>query len=250
MGVVNVTPDSFSDGGRYLDAASPIDHGLALAAGGADSSMSAASRPGPAPTPSTPRGAPPDVPVVRAWSRDDRVPVSIDTTKAAVAAAALEAGATIVNDVSGGRADPDMLRLVAEAGAAARDAHAGHAAHDAGRRPLRRRRARGRRRAAGPGRAPTPAGIARRPAARRSGYRFGEDGRSQPGAAPPRSPISRPRRSVPLLVGTSRKSFLGRLRDGAPVDRAKRRRWPRWSGPSIHGAAIVRVHDVAPSAAR
>ena len=135
MGVVNVTPDSFSDGGRFVDARRG-DRARARAGSrrAPRCSTSAVSRPGPAPSRSTPtKSCAASLPVVaRARGRRRGVPVSIDTTKAAVAAAALEAGAAIVNDVSGGTADPDMLRVVADAERdARRDAHAGHAAHDA-----------------------------------------------------------------------------------------------------------------------
>lgn len=117
MGVVNVTPDSFSDGGRYLDPAAAIAHGLALVADGADivDVGGESTRPGAA------RVAVAEelrrvVPVVRALAVEG-VRVSIDTMRAAVAAAALDAGATIVNDVSGGLADAEMPGLVAASGA-------------------------------------------------------------------------------------------------------------------------------------
>jgi dihydropteroate synthase len=117
MGIVNVTPDSFSDGGRYLDARAAIAHGLALRAQGADildiggeSTRPGAERIGP------------DVeaarvlPVVEALAASGAV-VSIDTMNASTALAAVRAGARIVNDVSGGLADRDMLAAVAGPGA-------------------------------------------------------------------------------------------------------------------------------------
>ncbi|HEY8579443.1 MAG TPA: dihydropteroate synthase [Beijerinckiaceae bacterium] len=117
MGVVNVTPDSFSDGGRYVDPADAIRHGAALARDGADilDVGGESTRPGAAPV---------DVeeeiarvaPVVRALVRETGLPVSIDTMKARVAMRALAAGATIVNDVWGLQHDPDMARVVADAG--------------------------------------------------------------------------------------------------------------------------------------
>ncbi|MFF2488910.1 dihydropteroate synthase [Microbacterium sp. NPDC058062] len=113
MGVVNVTPDSFSDGGRYVDADAAVAHGLLLRAQGADilDIGGESTRPG------AERVAP-DVeqerviPVVRALS-DAGVVVSIDTMNASTAALAVQAGARIVNDVSGGMADPGMLAAVA-----------------------------------------------------------------------------------------------------------------------------------------
>ncbi len=113
MGVLNVTPDSFSDGGRFLDADAAIAQGLALVAGGADivDVGGESTRPGAEPV------APAEearrvVPVVRALAAHG-VAVSIDTMHAVTARAAVEAGAVLVNDVSGGLADPDMGATVA-----------------------------------------------------------------------------------------------------------------------------------------
>lgn len=116
MGVVNVTDDSFSDGGRYLDPDRAVDHGLALAAAGAAiiDVGGESTRPGAVRIDSaveTERV----LPVVKQLAAQG-VTVSIDTMHAAVARAALESGATIVNDVSGGRADPEMAAVVAAAG--------------------------------------------------------------------------------------------------------------------------------------
>ncbi|KZS81454.1 dihydropteroate synthase [Mycobacterium persicum] len=116
MGVVNVTDDSFSDGGRYLDAAGAVEHGLALVADGAHivDVGGESTRPGAArvdPGVETARV----LPVVKELAAQG-VTVSIDTMHAAVARSALESGAQLVNDVSGGRADPAMAPLVAEAG--------------------------------------------------------------------------------------------------------------------------------------
>src|SRR5438105_4179063 len=117
MGIVNVTPDSFSDGGRFLDPDAAVAHGLSLVAAGAAvlDVGGESTRPGAAPVAETDER---DrvLPVVARLAAEAGVPVSIDTRKAAVAAAALEAGATIVNDVAAGR-DPEMLPVVAAAGA-------------------------------------------------------------------------------------------------------------------------------------
>jgi dihydropteroate synthase len=116
MGVLNVTPDSFSDGGRYdsLDAA--VAHGIEMAAEGAHlvDVGGESTRPGAGRVDAATEAAR-VLPVVRELVAAG-VAVSLDTTRAAVAAGALEAGATVVNDVSGGLADPDMARVVAEAG--------------------------------------------------------------------------------------------------------------------------------------
>src|SRR5690349_11130412 len=116
VGVVNVTPDSFSDGGEFLDPDAAIRHGLELMAEGADviDVGGESTRPG-AVRPTTEVELRRVLPVVSALAEAGAV-VSIDTMRPVVAAAAIEAGARLVNDVSGGRAEPDLLRLVAEAG--------------------------------------------------------------------------------------------------------------------------------------
>jgi len=113
MGVLNVTPDSFSDGGRYLDPAVAVDHGRALVAEGADlvDVGGESTRPG-ATRPSPEEEEDRVLPVVRALAGDG-VLVSVDTMRASVASAAVEAGAVLVNDVSGGLADEAMLSTVA-----------------------------------------------------------------------------------------------------------------------------------------
>lgn len=119
MGVVNVTPDSFSDGGRYLDARAAVEHARHLVADGADvlDVGGESTRPGAAPVPAQEEMRR-VVPVIESLCSEVATPISVDTTKAAVALAALEAGATIVNDVSAGRFDPAILGVVADAGAA------------------------------------------------------------------------------------------------------------------------------------
>ena len=113
MGVVNVTPDSFSDGGRYVDAEAAVAHGLLLRAQGADilDIGGESTRPG-AERVSPELEQERVLPVVRALA-DAGVVVSIDTMNASTAALSVEAGARIVNDVSGGVADPGMLAAVA-----------------------------------------------------------------------------------------------------------------------------------------
>ncbi|WP_445163253.1 dihydropteroate synthase [Mycobacterium sp. Dal123C01] len=116
VGVVNVTDDSFSDGGRYLCADNAVAHGLALAAEGAGIIDVGGESTRPGATRIDPRvESSRIVPVVKELAAQGII-VSIDTMHADVARAALENGARIVNDVSGGRADPAMAPLVAEAG--------------------------------------------------------------------------------------------------------------------------------------
>lgn len=116
MGVLNVTPDSFSDGGRYADLDAAVAHGVDMRRDGADivdvggeSTRPGATRVDPG------TEARRVLPVIRELAAAG-VPMSIDTTRAEVAAAALAAGASVVNDVSGGLADPDMAVVVATQG--------------------------------------------------------------------------------------------------------------------------------------
>ncbi|MGW1025149.1 dihydropteroate synthase [Streptomyces sp. NPDC002577] len=117
MGVVNVTPDSFSDGGRWFDTTAAVKHGLDLVAQGADliDVGGESTRPG-----ATRVDADEElrrvIPVVRGLASEG-VTVSVDTMRASVAEQSLAAGAALVNDVSGGLADPAMVPVVADAGA-------------------------------------------------------------------------------------------------------------------------------------
>ena len=118
MGIVNVTPDSFSDGGKYADTASAVAGALRMVDEGAEilDIGGESTRPG-----SLPVGESEELrrvlPVIEALAPLVKVPLSIDTFKAGVARAALLAGASIVNDVAANRQDPEMWRLVAETGA-------------------------------------------------------------------------------------------------------------------------------------
>ncbi len=115
MGIVNVTPDSFSDGGLFLDPEAAIGHGLALLEQGADvlDIGGESTRPGSDPV-SREEELARVIPVIEALT--GRATISIDTSKAAVAEAAIAAGAKIVNDVTAFRGDPDMARVCAEGG--------------------------------------------------------------------------------------------------------------------------------------
>ena len=115
MGILNVTPDSFSDGGRFFDTDDALKQGISMAEDGADiiDIGGESTRPG-----AEPVGAAQEisrvVPVISALRERLDTAISIDTTKAEVAAAALDAGADVVNDVSAGRFDPQMLPLVSQ----------------------------------------------------------------------------------------------------------------------------------------
>lgn len=118
MGIVNVTPDSFSDGGNFLDAKAAVAHGLELAAQGAEILDIGGES-------TRPRAVPVEeaeelrrvIPVIEQLSSQLTIPIAIDTQKPGVAQAALRAGASIVNDIAANRGDDAMWRIVAETGA-------------------------------------------------------------------------------------------------------------------------------------
>ena len=115
MGVLNVTPDSFSDGGKFFELEKATEHGVKMAAEGADviDVGGESTRPGAEPVAAGEelRRA---IPVIERLRAKIDVPISIDTSKAEVARAAIHAGASIVNDITGGRGDQGMLPLIAE----------------------------------------------------------------------------------------------------------------------------------------
>ena len=119
MGIVNVTPDSFSDGGVYLDPDRAVEHALSLACEGADilDVGGESTRPGSLPVPAA-EEIRRILPVLEKLRPKTGVLISVDTTKVAVARAALNAGVDIINDTSGLAADPEMAGLVASSGAA------------------------------------------------------------------------------------------------------------------------------------
>jgi dihydropteroate synthase len=241
MGVVNVTPDSFSDGGRFLDPQAAIAQARRLATEGADILDIGAES-------TRPYGGAVRVSVEEERARLQPVlsevialgcPVSVDTMKAAIAAWAIELGATIVNDVWGLQRDPDMARVVAERGVPVIIMHNREAADPAidivadvvsfFERSLA---------------IATRAGIARERIVLDPGIGFGK--------TPQQSIICIARLAafrsfgLPLLVGASRKRFIHTITPAEPMERL---------GGSLaahlvaveNGAAIVRVHDVAPT---
>jgi dihydropteroate synthase len=247
MGVVNVTPDSFSDGGQFFAPGDAIAHGLALARAGAAvlDVGGESTRPGANPVDAAEETRR-VVPVLRALATDAGVPVSIDTTKAEVARAALEVGARMVNDVSGGTRDPEMRSVVADGGAAFVVMHMrgtpqtmqqhvdyGDVVTEVGD-GLRTLVADA-----------VAAGID--PAAVWADPGIGFAKTAEQNVELLRAlPALGSRVGAPLLVGVSRKSFLGKLlgdlneeRDDATLATTI------WS--FLHGAAMVRVHDVESS---
>jgi dihydropteroate synthase len=257
MGIVNVTPDSFSDGGLYLDSEAAIEHGLELVEQGADilDVGGESTRPG-----AEPVGVREELrrvlPVVEALARRaGQTQISIDTSKAAVASAAIAVGATLVNDVSALRADPEMARVVSESGAECclmhmlgeprtmqRDPHYGDVVEEV-KEFLAERLA-----------FALEAGIEERKVLLDPGIGFGKTAAHN---------LELLRRldelrdlGRPIAIGTSRKSFLGRVAAealGVVEPLAVEERLPGTIATNVlafeRGARVFRVHDVAPVAA-
>ncbi len=246
VGVLNVTPDSFSDGGRFLDPGAAVDHALRLASEGADliDVGGESTRPGA-----------PEVPeeeelrrVIPVLSRLARarfpVPVSIDTSSAVVARAALDTGAALVNDVRG-LADPALARVVAEAGTPVVLMHMRGTPRDMRERATYRD-------VVGEVRAELSAAMARAEGAGVQRERILLD----PGigfaktAEQSMQVLARLSEFLslgrPILVGPSRKSFIGAI-TGAPPDERLAGTLAAVTAAVLSGAAFVRVHDVAAS---
>lgn len=248
MGVVNVTPDSFSDGGRYLDRDAAVAHGLELAAAGAAilDVGGESTRPGADPVDEAEERRR-VIPVVIALAAEAGVPVSIDTMKASVAAAAVEVGALIVNDVSGGVADPAMLPVVAEAGVGyvamhmlgtPRTMQAEPRYDDAVREVADFLASRVE--------AAVAAGVRPEALLVDPGIGFGKTARHNLELLGGLRQI-RERAGAPLLVGASRKSFIGAVLGGLPAGEREEGTLAATVWAFEEGAAVVRVHDVGPS---
>ncbi len=240
MGILNVTPDSFSDGGLFQGEAAArgqaerlVGEGAAILDIGGEST-----RPGHTPVPAAEEQAR-VLPVIRALAPGLSVPISIDTYKASTAKAALEAGATIVNDVWGLQREPDIARVAAEHGAPVIAMHNRETIDPAI--DIVADMLRFFERSLGIARA---AGILEADIVLDPGIGFGKSW-EQHLESLRRLPEIRAL-GFPLLVGVSRKSLLGRLhdRETRPADRLHGSLAPtRWQ--RTLGADIVRVHDVA-----
>ena len=243
MGILNVTPDSFSDGGQWLDPEAAVRRGLELAGEGADilDVGGESTRPGAVEVPAD-EEARRVVPVIRALSQRTAVLISIDTRKAAVAREALAAGACIVNDVSA-LGDPGMAAAVRERGAGAVLMHMRGAPATMQQAPQYddvvaevRAYLSARIEAAVAG------GIARERMVIDPGLGFGKTTAHNLALL---GSLERLAEVAPVLVGASRKRFIGEI-IGAPEAGARLAgslAVAVWS--LLRGAAILRVHDVA-----
>ncbi|MFH1277956.1 MAG: dihydropteroate synthase [Candidatus Eisenbacteria bacterium] len=243
MGVLNVTPNSFSDGGRFADEGAAVEWGLALVREGADlvDVGGESTRPGAA-------EVPPDeeirraVPVIRALAGKIEKPLSIDTRKGVVARAAAEAGAAVINDVTGLTHDPELARVAAETGCGLVIGHIRGTPADMQENPRYRdpvaevydELARSAEIALG-------AGVAEEKIAVDPGIGFGK--RVEDNLRLLRRLFEIRSLGFPILVGPSRKSFLGAIL-GLPVEERLEGTIGASVSAVLHGADILRIHDV------
>jgi dihydropteroate synthase len=251
MGILNVTPDSFSDGGRYFTPEAAVAHAEQMVADGADLLDIGGESTRPA-TVATQAPLDPEeeqrriLPVIAAVSaRLPATPISVDTYKAAVARSAVEAGAAMVNDISALRADPAMAETVAELGVPvclmhllglpmaipAEPQYADVVAEVADH--LRERAA-----------AAQAAGIAAEHIILDPGIGFGKTAAQNLELLRHLEVLTAS--GYPLLVGTSRKSFIGKTLGGLPPEDRLEGTAATVALAIAKGAAIVRVHDVRP----
>jgi dihydropteroate synthase len=246
MGVLNVTPDSFSDGGEFFSLDRAVAHAVQMIAEGADiiDIGGESTRPGSAFV-SEEEELQRVIPVIERLTTTATVPISIDTTKSAVARAALEAGAEIVNDISALRFDPSLADEVARANAGLVLMHSRGTPKTMQQLPpaediisevvngLRESIA-----------VAQQHGVARESIAIDPGIGFGKTAEQNVELIAKLDHLAREFAGFPLLIGTSRKSFIGKLLDNAPADQRLYGTIASLAASVLKGAHIVRVHDV------
>lgn len=245
MGIVNVTPDSFSDGGLYFDAGDAVAHALRLTSEGADllDIGGESTRPR-AEAVSAEEELRRVLPVVQRLAREVTIPISIDTSKAAVAHAAIDAGAEIINDVTGLEGDPEMVELAIRTSAGVCVMHMQGAPRTMQEHPTyddvvaEVRDYLGRRRDA-----LLEVGISWDRICLDPGLGFGKTTEHNLQLISACDEFHN--LGCPVLVGPSRKSFLGRLIGDARADRTSATIGTALS-LATRGVQILRVHDVRP----
>lgn len=249
MGVLNVTPDSFSDGGEFLalesalaQAERMIDEGADIIDVGGEST-----RPG-SEFVSEQQEIDRVIPVIERLTSRTTIPISIDTTKPGVARAALDAGAEIVNDISGLRFDPQIANEVARSGAALVLMHSRGTPKDMQQLPpfenILDEVIRGLRASV---RVAQERGVPTENIVIDPGIGFGKTVDQNLDLIAKLDQIAREFPEFPILIGTSRKSFLGKLLGGAPADQRLSGSLATVVAAVLNGAHIVRVHDVKAS---
>ena len=246
MGVLNITPDSFSDGGKFYSPESAVEHALEMIAEGADiiDIGGESTRPGSAFV-SEQEELQRVIPVIEKLVTETSIPISVDTTKSSVACAALEAGAEIVNDISALRFDPAIADEVAKVKAGLVLMHSRGTPKTMQQLPpvkdimgeviggLRESIAVAEQR-----------GVSRESIAIDPGIGFGKTAAQNVELIAHLDQLAREFADFPILIGTSRKSFLGKLLDNSPTDQRLHGTIASIAAAVMKGAHIVRVHDV------
>jgi dihydropteroate synthase len=247
MGVLNVTPDSFSDGGLYMSPEKAIRHAENMIAEGADiiDIGGESTRPGQDMVVTSEEEIARVMPVIEQLAKRVRVPISIDTTKSAVAAAALNAGAAIINDISALRFEPEVADVAAKAQAGLVLMHSrGTPGSMHGLPPvgeilkevissLRQSISIAEKR-----------GVSRESIVIDPGIGFGKTQKQNLELIARLDQLARDFSEFPILVGTSRKSFIGRILKGATENERLHGTMASITAAVLRGADIVRVHDV------
>ena len=246
MGVLNITPDSFSDGGKFYSTESAVEHALQMIAEGADiiDIGGESTRPGAASV-SEEEELRRVIPAIKSLTISASVPISIDTTKSSVARAALKAGAEIVNDISALRFDPAIADEVAKAKAGLVLMHSRGTPETMQQLPpvtdilgevisgLRESIAVAEKR-----------GVSLESIAIDPGIGFGKTLEQNVELIAKLDQLAIEFADFPILIGTSRKSFIGKLLEGAPADQRLYGTIGSIAASVLKGAHIVRVHDV------
>jgi len=244
MGIINVTPDSFSDGGRFDSPEKAVEEGIRMAEEGADilDIGGESTRPGSDPV-SPEEEMRRVIPVIRALASRTDLPLSVDTMKASVAREALGEGAEIVNDVSAMRSDEAMAKVVADTGAAIvlmhmrgvpKSMQAGDLAYHSLRGEIIAYLRKGIERAGDVGIDPTQIMVD-------PGIGFGKTTEDN-------MRLIKYLREIrilgrPILIGASRKAFIGRVTGGTPVERSEGTA-AAVTAAILNGGQVIRVHDV------
>ena len=250
MGVLNVTPDSFSDGGRFFSFERAIEQARQMIAEGADiiDVGGESTRPG-SEFVSEDEELRRVIPVIERFASSSSIPISIDTTKPSVARAALQAGAEIVNDISGLRFDPGIADEAARANAGLVLMHSRGTPKDMQQLPpvadITSEVITGLRQSVATAEAH---GVPRESIAIDPGIGFGKTGDQNVELIAKLDQLARAFPGLPLMIGTSRKSFIGKLLGDAPADQRLYGTLASEVAAVLNGAHIVRVHDVKAAA--
>lgn len=246
MGVLNVTPDSFSDGGQFFSFDQAIAQAEQMISEGADivDVGGESTRPG-SEFVSEEEELRRVIPLIERLAAKGSVPISIDTTKSSVARAALVAGAEIVNDISGLRFDPEIADEAANAGAGLVLMHSRGTPKDMQQLPpvadIMSEVIKGLSDSVA---LAEQHGVARQALVIDPGIGFGKTVAQNCELIANLDQIARAFPDLPIMIGTSRKSFIGKLLDGAPADERLYGTIASTVASVLNGAHMVRVHDV------